>query len=201
MKEIEVQALALDRLFDALKNGIKENVNLLQELTGEVSFKELRAAVYTLAELGYISHDESIPDHQGFFCKITKEGIKYHQDIFEPQETEKGFFDKIKDLFSFFEKAKNIAFTVVTILCLIFGFNIQRIAHQFPVLANLIGIEAATPANQKQIQPKTTESFHRSAPNIKTPTDQKIQRFENLSPIEQRQKLNEAQKSIESWGR
>lgn len=145
MKAIEIQARILDCLLEELQHGNKEFINLLLELTGEIPFKDLRSAVYILAELGYINHNDAIPDNKGFFCKITKEGIRYHQDIFDakedaPQE-KTSFFDSFKNIVSFFENAKTVITTLVTIIVLVFGLNIQKVAHQFPFLANFISIE------------------------------------------------------------
>jgi hypothetical protein len=152
MKEIEVQAIVLDRLVSELKRGEKRHVNLLQELTGEVSFKDLRAAIYYLSELGFILHDDNIPDNEGFYCKITREGVRHHMDIFDAQkegEKELSWTEKFQNIIHFFENAKTLATAIVVVITLIFGLNIQKIAHKFPVLASILHIEVQEDLNKK----------------------------------------------------
>lgn len=187
MKAIEVQARILDCLLEELQHGNKEFINLLLELTGEIPFRDLRAAVYILSELGYILHNDAIPDNKGFFCKITKEGIRYHQDIFdakeEPLKEKTSFFNFLKNIVSFFENAKTIITTLVTILVIVFGFNIQKIAHQFPILANLIDIEVQTSVPNNLVPMKKTEMIQVAPLSPKV-----IQILETL-PVKQRKIL------------
>ena len=164
MKSIEVQARILDYLLTELQRGNKEQVNLLLEFSGEISFHALRAAVYTLTELGYIEHNDQIPDNQGFFCKITKHGIHYHQEIFEPKQEnkkeevkseKKSFMDTVKDIVTFFENVKTIGTVVVAVIIMVFGMNIQKISHQFPALASILGIETEQTLEQNHAAPNT----------------------------------------------
>lgn len=150
MKKIEIHARVIDRLLEHLEKGNKE-VNLLEELTGELSFEEIRAAVHYLETMGYITYNKSIPQNQGFLCKITKEGIKYHQEIFEQKQKKSSWIEKLKSFFEMAETAKTAAFSLFMIITLVFGINIKKIASHSPFIANILGIEIDEKAPQKNI--------------------------------------------------
>lgn len=141
MKEIEVHAVVLDRLVSELKRGEKRYINLLEELTGEVNFRDLRASVYYLSELGFVDHDGKIPDNEGFYCKITKDGLRYHQDIFEPASQKKlSWTERMQSMVQLFESTRTLAVVVFILIVLIFGLNAEKIMEKFPALASLLNV-------------------------------------------------------------
>jgi preprotein translocase subunit SecY len=136
-RKIEIQAIILDRLMEYLEKGKKE-INLLEELNGELSFAEIRSGVNLLSSLDYIIYNEKIPLNQGFFVKITKKGIVYYQDIFEPKIKPKSFIDLLKDFKNSLEYSKTILISLIIFFSIIFGFFYQENINNFSFFANLL---------------------------------------------------------------
>ncbi len=137
-------SIILNQLIESLESGDKGYVNLSSELEGKISFKELRAAVYHLSEIEYITHNDEIPDNKGFHCKITKEGIKYHENLLEAKnksEEKKSLKHKVSGIIHFFEHAYTIVIVVVAVGTLAFSVNLRNVFEKAPFAASLLGIE------------------------------------------------------------
>lgn len=180
MTKAESQALVLDRLMEALERGNREKINLLEELSGEIKFIDLRAAVCYLAALSYIEYDDHIPQNQGFYCKITKEGIKYHHAIFEHQDTSKkektSFVKKLKEISEFFESAKAIAVTVFMIMTMVLGFNAKRIAQELPMVANLLGISEIQEQKENKEAPIDSKTIQVNPDKVRNLIDSQVKK-------------------------
>ena len=142
MNSKEAQNSVLIFLMKKLEEGNKEYINVTEQIEAEISFKNLRSAVYCLTEMGYIECDKNKEGNVGFFCKITRDGIKYYQENLEStikeKKVKKTFNEKMKDIISLVENAKAIIVTVVTIVALVFGVSIKKIIQTVPSLAPIL---------------------------------------------------------------
>lgn len=130
---VEDQALVLDRLAEFYFSWVDSFVELISEMTWEISFKELRSTILYLLEFWYVQRSYTWKWNE-FFVKITKKWITYYEKIFESEgklEKKESFLDKIKRFSEWINAVKWIATWAVAVLTIFWWYFHQEIWNQF----------------------------------------------------------------------
>ena len=132
---LKTQSLVLDRLAEFYFSWVDNFIELMSEMTWEISFKELRAAVLYLIEFWYIKRSYTWKWNE-FFVKITKKWIKYYEKIFTFEEKiyiKPSFLDRIKKLSEWVNALKWIATWAVAIFTIFWISFHSEIVKEFSV--------------------------------------------------------------------
>jgi len=130
---VENQTLVLDRLAEFYFSWVDSFVELMSEMTWEISFKELRSTILYLLEFWYIQRSYTWKWNE-FFVKITKKWITYYEKVFSPDEDlhiKDSFLDKIKKLSEWINSVKWIATWVVAIFTIFWVSFHSEISDKF----------------------------------------------------------------------
>lgn len=131
---IKDQALVLDRLAEFYFSWIDSFVELISEMTWEISFKKLRAVILYLVEFWYIQRSYTWKWNE-FYVKITKKWIVYYEEIFSSEnvnnEKKLTFLEKIKKVSEWVGAVKWIATWVVAVFTILWVWFHSEISNQF----------------------------------------------------------------------
>lgn len=130
---VKNQTLVLDRLAEFYFSWVDSFVELMSEMTWEISFKELRSTILYLVEFWYIQRSYTWKWNE-FFVKITKKWITYYEKIFQPEENlhiKDSFLDKIKKIWEWIDAVKWIATWAVAVLTIFWISFHSEISEQF----------------------------------------------------------------------
>jgi len=130
---VENQTLVLDRLAEFYFSWVDSFVELMSEMTWEISFKELRSTILYLVEFWYIQRSYTWKWNE-FFVKITKKWITYYEKVFQPEEKlhiKDSFLDKIKKLSEWIDSVKWIATWAVAIFTIFWVSFHSEISDKF----------------------------------------------------------------------
>lgn len=130
---VKNQILVLDRLAEFYFSWVDNFIELMSEMTWEISFKELRSTILYLTEFWYIQRSYTWKWNE-FFVKITKKWITYYEKVFEPNEklhVKDSFLNKIKKFWEWINVIKWIATWVVAIFTIFWVTFHWEIKKQF----------------------------------------------------------------------
>ena len=130
---IKDQAIVLDRLVEYYLSGYTEPIELMSELTWEISFRRLRSVVLYLVEFWYIKRSYNWENNK-FYVVITKQWISYYEKIFnrsEKLEKEENFIDKIKRVAEWVNAVKWIATWIIAIFAIFWITFHSEIVERF----------------------------------------------------------------------
>jgi len=130
---VENQTLVLDRLAEFYFSWVDSFVELMSEMTWEISFKELRSTILYLLEFWYIQRSYTWKWNE-FFVKITKKWITYYEKIFQPEEklqVKDSFLNKIRKLSEGIDAVKWIATWAVAIFTIFWVSFHSEISKEF----------------------------------------------------------------------
>ena len=117
---IENQAIILERLVGNYLSWIDSHVNLVLELTWEMSFNNIRKTVIYLNEYWYIESLETEKLNE-IYVKVLKKWILYYEEMFEQKSEGKNVSPNKLDLNAvsgIFKNFKNIAVWIIALLAL-----------------------------------------------------------------------------------
>ncbi len=130
---VKNQVLVLDRLAEFYFSWVDNFIELMSEMTWEISFRELRSTILYLYEFWYIKRSYTWKWNE-FYVKITKKWISYYEKIFEPNEKIKvkdSFLDKVKKLWEWVDALKWIATWAVAIFTIFWATFHSEISEEF----------------------------------------------------------------------
>ena len=128
---VKNQVLVLDRLAEFYFSWVDDFVELMSEMTWEISFRELRSTILYLYEFWYIKRSYTWKWNE-FYVKITKKWITYYEKVFNPKKKlyiKESFFDKIKKIWEWVDAIKWIAtwaVAIFTIFWVVFHWEIKE---------------------------------------------------------------------------
>ena len=130
---VKNQTLVLDRLAEFYFSWISSAVELMSEMTWEISFKELRSTILYLVEFWYIQRSYTWKWNE-FYVKITKKWISHYEKIFQPEQNlhvKDSFLDKIKNLSEGINSIKWIATWAVAVFTIFWVSFHEEIWNNF----------------------------------------------------------------------
>jgi len=130
---IKNQTLVLDRLAEFYFSWINTDIELMSEMTWEISFVDLRSTILYLVEFWYIQRFYSWKTNE-FHVRITKKWILHYEKIFQPEKKihiKNSFLQKIKNFWEWIDAIKWIATWAVAIFTIFWISFYEQIWNNF----------------------------------------------------------------------